>query len=331
MPTTYKKSRIPYKLKYDDYDNFLLGLPLFEADHSADPDFYPKYALIPPLMEDYHTKYSAYVNTQNLEDEARDAYIDEAITPLRDALVGLRRLLPALFDDDSMLANFGINKDIETDVDKLIVQAEICRDHWAVLCVPAPPPEYLPLQGKLDAIAGLFTTLLDNREAYAEATRNEEIAQNALLAARELVDHEERRMFNWYRGLYTDPENEWWTETPWGASSGGESGEGSGGTGTSFSDKPIAKIMKAPYPLNGISAGCEEYSGTTRFDFRIAWAPKGAGVPPMPEEDYMTDVEQPTLLDVELMFGYVYYLWIRARKDGEVSEWSDVASYEWNG
>ena len=99
----------------------------------------------------------------------------------------------------------------------------------------------------------------------------------------------------------------------------------------SFSDKPIAKIMKAPYPLNGISAGCEEYSGTTRFDYRIAWAQKGEGVPPMSEEDYMTDVEQPTLLDVELMFGYVYYEWIRARKDGEVSEWSDVASYEWNG
>jgi len=106
---------------------------------------------------------------------------------------------------------------------------------------------------------------------------------------------------------------------------------GEPGTGTAWDAKPIAKIMKAPYPLNGISAGCEEYFGTTRFDFRIAWAPKGEGVPPMPEEDYMTDVEQPTLLDVELMIGYVYYEWIRARKDGEVSEWSDVASYEWEG
>jgi len=214
MATEYKKSRRPYDLSYDDYDNFLLGLPLFEADHSADPDFYPNYALIPPAMADYHIKYSAYVNMQNLEDEARDVYIDESIAPLRDALVGLRRLLPALFDDDSMLANFGINNEIETDVDKLIVQAEICRDHWAELCDPVVPPEYLPLQGKLDAIAGLITTLLDNREAYAEAIRNSEIAQNALLASREAVDHEERRMFNWYRGLFTDPEDEWWTETP---------------------------------------------------------------------------------------------------------------------
>jgi len=51
----------------------------------------------------------------------------------------------------------------------------------------------------------------------------------------------------------------------------------------------------------------------------------------MPEKDYMTDVEQPMLLDVELMFGFVYYEWIRSRKDGEVSEWSDVAGFEWNG
>ena len=137
----------------------------------------------------------------------------------------------------------------------------------------------------------------------------------------------EREIFNWYRAFYTDPEAEYWVKTPWGASSGGESG----GAGTVWDDTPVAKIMKAPDPLFGISAGCEEYLGTTRFDYRIAWAQNGEGVQPMPEEDYMTDIEQPTLLDVELMFGYVYYEWIRARKNGEVSEWSDVASYEWNG
>ena len=226
MPTEYKKSRRPYDLSYDDYDNFLLGLPLFEADHSGDADFYPNYALIPPLMEDYHVKFSSYVDAQNHEDDARDDYIDDSVTPLRDALIGLRRLLPALFDDDSMLVDFGINVDIETDVDKLIVQAEICRDHWAELCDPAVPPEYLPVQGKLDAIGGLITALTDAREAYAEATRDREIAQNALADSREAINHEERRMFNWYRGLYTNAEDEWWTETPWGkASGGGESGE----------------------------------------------------------------------------------------------------------
>jgi len=108
------------------------------------------------------------------------------------------------------------------------------------------------------------------------------------------------------------PSSEVWTE--------GDPEPGS----VTFPDVPIAKIGKAPYPLTGISAGCEEYSGTTRFDFRIAWAQNGEGVPPMSEEDYMTDVEQPTLLDVELMFGYVYYEWIRARNGDEVSDWALV-------
>ena len=222
MPWIYKKSRIPYELPFDDYDNFLNGLPLFADDHSADPDFYPHYALIPPLIDDYHVKFIAYTDALNIEDERNDEYHDDAIEPLRDALVGLRRLLPALFDDDSMLADFGINKDIEVDVDKLIVQAEICRNHWAELCDPVMPPEYAPVQGKLDAVAGLITNLIDARHAYAEAVREKEIAQNALEISREAINHEERRMFNWYRGLYTDPQHMIWEESPWGTSSGGE-------------------------------------------------------------------------------------------------------------
>ncbi len=325
MASTYKKSRRPYDLSYDDYDNFLLGIPIFAEDHSSDPDFYPKYALIPPLIEDYHEKYSAYVNAQNLADVARDAYIDDSINPLRDALVGLRRLLPALFDDDSMLGAFGINKDIETDVDKLIVQAEICRDHWAQLCDPDIPPEYLPVQGKLDAIAGLVSAVLDSREAYAEATRDVKIAQNELLAARELVNHEERRMFNWYRGLYTDPQDEFWTETPWGKAGGSSSG------GTSWNAAPRGKLTKAEFPLKGLLAGCEEYTGTTRFDFRIVGAKKNEPIPEMPLVDWRTNIEQPTLVPVDfpLEKGYVYYLWIRARKGEEVSAWSDVVGIEW--
>jgi len=327
MAWTYKKSRTPYELAFDDYDNFLRGLPLFADDHSADPDFYPHYALIPPLIDDYHAKYTAYNKAQEHEDKMNDKYHNEAITPLRDALVGLRRLLPALLDTEDILADFGIKQVIQTDVDKLIVQAEICRDHWAELCDPTMPPEYAPVQGKLDAIAGLITTLIDARHAYAEAIRDREIAQNALEVSREAINHEERRMFNWYRGLYTDPEHMMWEESPWGTSSGGE-----GGTG--WKKAPVATMTKAPAPLDGILAGCEDYKGTDRFDLRIARAKKNEAAPDMPLVDTYTDVEQPVLLDADgfpLEKNFVYYLWIRARKDGEVSPWSEAASMEWEG
>ena len=108
-------------------------------------------------------------------------------------------------------------------------------------------------------------------------------------------------------------------------------GEGGGGDENGWQNKPTAEIKKITFPKLGITAGCAEYTGTDRFDIRIAYAPKGAGVPSMPDYDYVTDVEEPVFLDVELMNGYVYYEWIRARKGEEVSEWSDVASLEWNG
>jgi len=182
--------------------------------------------------------------------------------------------------------------------------------------------------GDFDALTALNTEFVAAHDDYYAAYQAMQAAQNVVVETREALNDNERQIFTWYRSRYPKGTEEFWTATPWGAIGGGV--EESGGA-TKWDVKPIAKIMKAPYPLNGISAGCEEYSGTTRFDYRIAWAPKGVGVPPMSEEDYMTDVEQPTLLDVELMFGYVYYEWIRARKDGEVSEWSDVASYGWEG
>jgi len=100
---------------------------------------------------------------------------------------------------------------------------------------------------------------------------------------------------------------------------------------TDWPNAPVAKIWIAPYPVTGILAGCEEYTGTDRFDFRIAYAKKNEPVPEMPADNYLTDVEGPALLGNEfpLEKNMVYYEWIRASKDSEVSEWSDVASVEW--
>jgi hypothetical protein len=52
----------------------------------------------------------------------------------------------------------------------------------------------------------------------------------------------------------------------------------------------------------------------------------------MPLVDSYTDVMQPIYLDEQnfpLEKGYVYYLWIRARKDNEISEWSEVVGMLW--
>jgi len=320
------KTRDFYNLSDDDFMRWSDEAAIWFTEHHADPNHAPMDLDFEPLATAFALALQDYKNKKDIA-EARTREIAPASKQLRDLMLGLSRMLPTLFDgDENVLAEFSLTKPIPTDDDLLLVAARSCRDRWDVVKLE---PEYAPLTFLFDQVAVLVLALEDARDAATVVAQARDAAQNAKDVALEAAVKKAQAIFNWYRGLYVSPEDERWQATPFGATYG--EGESGGGTGTKWDAKPIAKIGKAPYPLNGITAGCEEYSGTTRFDFRIAWAPKGAGVPPMPDFDLWTDIEQPTLLDVELMFGYVYYVWIRACKEGEVSEWSDVASYEWNG
>ena len=323
------KTRYPSKLYHTDYFTFATNVSVWCGNHAGDPD-YPAH-----LATGFSVKVTALGAALDLWDglnqaqKGKSAIFTERSTVIAKQLQLIKDLLPTTIIEPPVLADFGLDRKIPEDRDDLFFVAQTCVGHWVDISVPAVPPEYLPLESDFVALQAMFAAFEAAKAEHFAAMNAAQEAQNDVLTTREACHEQERKIFNWYRARHSNTQDEWWTGTWWGASSGG--GESGSGTGTSFSDKPIAKIMKAPYPLNGISAGCEEYFGTTRFDYRIAWAQNGEGVQPMPEEDYMTDIEQPTLLDVELMFGYVYYEWIRARKDGEVSEWSDVASYEWNG
>ena len=323
----YKKSRTPYYLKYDDYDNFLYGVEKYHDDHGGDADFYPHWAILGPLVTAFHAGYQAFVAARQLIDDTKRTF-DDVVKVLRENMVGLRRQLPILIRDDSVLGHFGIEEEVPTDVDLLLVNARICRDYWESLCTPDPPPEYLALSDKLNENTALLASAEDAQRAYADAIRGREEARVVRDEAREACNAEERSMFAWYRGIWTDAKDDRWSATPWGASSGG--GEEPGG-GTSWRDKPVATMKIVTNPMHGIILGCEEYSGTERFDMRVASALAGEIAPPIPEEDYASDVEEPVFLGIEYFPGYVYYGWIRARKEGEVSEWSEFASVEWTG
>ena len=319
-----KKSRFPQQLGWEDFLSFMRELLLWLVTQVGKPDYLPELEVgLSAKVDLYETALALYAAKKNLAPEQRKLK-DAAIEALREALTRVKATLPVFFPDPSVLGEFNLAQEIKTDEDELYIQASACLAHWALV---SALPEYLTLVPDFTVAQAAFADFVAKRETYTITFQAMQAAQNDMEQLRIPIQEQERKIFDWYRSRYNDSIDPWWTDTVWGTSGGGESG----GTGTAWDAKPIAKIMKAPYPLNGISAGCEEYSGTERFDMRIAWAPKGAGVPPMPEEDYMTDVEQPTLLDVELMFGFVYYLWIRARKDGEVSEWSDVAGCEWEG
>jgi len=320
---TIQHKREPYDYSDADYVGFTEDVEQFLGDDRSLPDR-PDHLIAQQAATGaaYRATYVAMNAALGLRKQASDT-IANTVKLLKKKLNWMKTVLPTL-SDESILLSFGLDKPVPVAYSEIKAMADAADVYWQTVALD---PLYAPFADGCNELAPLIAIYDSARATQVAADGEYSQRQNEKDLARAAHHEVERDIFTIYTATYPDPYDDYWTNTPWGKASGGESGE----TGTSFSDKPIAKIMKAPYPLNGISAGCEEYSGTTRFDYRIAWAQKGEGVPPMSEEDYMTDVEQPTLLDVELMFGYVYYEWIRARKDGEVSEWSDVASYEWNG
>ncbi len=323
-----EKSRRPERdLYHTDYLLWINRVENWLEGELGKPD-YPSHLApdLPPLIAAFASALSIWDALNELQ-ATRGEVFTNAATNLRKQLILVKTALPTVLEDPPVLGEFGLDRVIPRDRDDLFVMAQTCVNHWNELCDPDPPPEYGPMISDFTVLAGYFSDLQATMENYYNTHNAAQQAQNDMIEAREACHELERKIFNWYNARYQDSTAEWWTGTQWGASGGGSGGGGE----TTWPAKPTAEIKKITFPKIGIIAGCAEYTGTDRFDIRIAYVPKGEGVPPIPDYDYVTDVEEPVFLDVELLIGYVYYMWIRARKDGDVSEWSDVASLEWNG
>jgi len=216
MAYNYKKARDPHDLADNDYENFTAGLLQWGDDHKNDPDFYPNYADIPPLKVAFDDALQEYVHSKEVADEKLEAFT-KAGEALFDIMMALRRMLPALFGNDEMLDDFSLRDALSSDVDKLLLRARQCKDNWDIV---KAQPEYAPLIPKFDEFLTILAACESARQVEGQAVLEREQAQNQKLATRGACNDAERRMFNWYRGLYTSPQNEWWTETPWGESPG---------------------------------------------------------------------------------------------------------------
>jgi len=278
-------------------------------------------------------RHALYVQTEEKAD-IDEVYVnlDNAETALRKQYVACQTHIKGemLFLDDGTVEHlhelYDVNGDLPDGRGNMIKVVNIMIEGWDLMGVELPA---------VTLIASLFEDLRtgrDNINALLETVpvelRESRLAtydKNQLRAQGELLL---RRVFHRAVALWGDEDNRLldlgfvpksmiWTP-----------GEGESG----WPKKPVGKMSIAPVPMTGILAGCEEYTGTVRFDLRIAWAKKNEPVPDMPSVDTYTDVEQPVLLDSDgfpLQKNFVYYVWIRARKDGEVSDWSDVVGIEW--
>ena len=216
MSIGYKKFRYPFVAKDLALGNFFKGVLLFISKHSGDADFYPNYDDVVVKIGIYSDILGRNLLIKQTVKDRRERY-DGALVDLYRGLHSLRILLPALFGSNDMLDDFGLLFPFGIgDVNKFWRFGRICRDHWAEISVPVPPPEYVPLAGRLDSVAGLVESFENKRTDYVSVRNRRAEIHNDKNAARKEALEAERRLFRWFQALYPDARDEYWTETPWG-------------------------------------------------------------------------------------------------------------------
>jgi len=218
-----KKSRQPDRFGNADFLTFYNELVDFVAAQIT-AGTYP--AHLPADLADIRDTFKDALADYNAKrvfqvDEATPA-VDETTAPVYSRIRSFKQVLPTLFGGDkTVLAEFGISQPVPTDKDDLFIVALNCQKHWLTVSDPIAHPEYAPVEAFFVAYLLEFEAFNTARAAQITATRETEDAQNLTLTTRESCNVAERLIFNWYRGLHLDPQDEWWTSSPWGASSGG--------------------------------------------------------------------------------------------------------------
>ncbi len=317
----YQHTREPYNIGDDNYGEYCDKLKDFLAEDNSMPRR-PTHMVAEQIaradafiaaLDEFHTAETLSQNATSV--------VKAAVDGIKAKLLWFKYILPTvIIGPDTLVEEFGLSGDLPEEYAKIKNKGD---EVWAIWEIRKVEPMFAPILADGDLLQGLLTSY-DSAVSAQNTAQNvystKSFAKNETREAHHFISQE---IFNVYRAFYPDAQDDYWIKTPWGKASGG----GSGGE-NAWPNKPTAEIKKITFPKLGITAGCAEYTGTDRFDIRIAYVPKGEGVPTMPDYDYVTNVEEPVYLDVELMNGYIYYEWIRARKGEEVSEWSEPASVD---
>ena len=213
------KTRQPKDLGIDDFITFVRRLLIWIATQVGDPDY--RAVLVDGLeakLDALVAKLAEYRQLQIHVPEINDLYTTAADT-LHDGLEVLKGILPSFFDDPDVLGFFGLAKPIPTDLDELFTLGGVCFGKWDEV---AGEPEYSDVETDFENVRVMFDDFVSKRDEYELKYQELQDAQNEMVALREEIEEQERNIFQYYRSKHPDYKAEWWTNTPWGTSGGGE-------------------------------------------------------------------------------------------------------------
>jgi len=214
-----KKSRFPQHLGWEDFLSFMRELIMWLMSQVGDPDHQPSFEVgMEAKVDDYEAALTTYKMKKDLSPEKKKLK-DAAIKVLRVALTRVKDTLPVFFANPDILGQFGIAGSIETDEDELYIQASGCMGHWAMV---SGDPEFAPLVPDFTVAQTAFDDFVAKRQDFTLTFQAMQAAQNDMEELRIPIQEQERKIFDWYRSRHSDSNDPWWTDTPWGTSSGEE-------------------------------------------------------------------------------------------------------------
>lgn len=215
-----QKTRYPRNLGIDDFISFIRVLLLWLASQVGDPDY--RAVLVDGLQAKFdalEAKMLLYKQLKIHVPEINKLYNNSA-KALRNGLVMLRGIMPSFYEDPDVLGLFGLANPIPSDLDELYSTGRVCFDKWADV---SADPEYAPVVPDFEDVLVLFNDFVTKRDEYEAKSLLRQQLQNDMLELRDEIEEQEREIFHYYSAKHPDENAEWWTDTPWGTSSGGGS------------------------------------------------------------------------------------------------------------
>jgi len=312
-------TRDPGSLSYDDYKYWIRKEVLkFLTDHAGDSDYpshiVPSVAAFETMIDAYDAAFNPYHELIDLANKTNKSYTGAA-DDLAKKLQQIKYAIPTIDPDPVVLAQFDLGQEIPNDRDLLLTVAVNALAHWATV---SADPKFGPIVGDFDALQVLYDDCVAKQDIYVDTEDQRQATQNSVLATREALHVTERKVFNWYRSRHPNGQDEWWTATPWGRTSGG-SGSGGGEEPGSWEDAVTELVV-----VEGVGSAASirgnvhpDADGVAIF---LAEGPMGDDTVPVRPVDPIEPLVPSLPYDMPVAFNVRVWIWVCHVKDGAYGE-----------
>ena len=318
-----EKTRYPDRdLSVADYITWLTFVIEWLGTQVGEPDYpEPLADALQPLLDALHVIYNDYITLKQLSGTRGKVYTSLSDDVL-DQLRLLKDALPTIIDDPNVLAEFGLAEALPRDRDQIFHIAEVCVEHWGDVSGDA---EFALMVGDFNTLVALFGDFVTARDNYYTTFNAAQQKQNEMLDARAACHEAERKVFTWYNARHRESEDEWWTGTWWGTTSGGAE-EPTG---------PVhpAEVANLTVGLNPFNHNILNwlYGEAALFNVYRDVVHPGDTDPVRSAEPYVAGVATPTFTDTNHPVNGIYVYWVCAVKDGVEGEFAEPVSIEREG